>query len=586
MTPVGVVSIRSFVAWSTRDTEVPGVSTAPSFAGEPARDWRSWQAGALTVWFVPRSSAANASPSADTNTLLLGDSGEWDDRVGPTNLAGGVPIRCDRPAGSIVVHTSIVGLPPIFLYRDQRLVALASDIYLLTKLPGVRLRLDAAGVAELGSIGHPVDHRTMFQNVELVPAGGQVRLGAQGEVRFQPTWALPERSLLTWPQFIEAQITAFIDGIRRTDLTSSFLSLTAGLDTRTVFATLVDQGRPVTAATMTGARRSLDARIAGRLCRAYGVRHDLVTFDDGFVRHLPRYVETASRLSGGLASLGQAPEVFYYERIGPGFAARLSGNLGNQVGRAATEGVSLRGAELAVLAPRLRGADPSGHWLLERLDQDERSTLQFILQNETVFTSAGNFSIGNHFAAQQSPYANRALIETLAHRPVTGASAPSGSMVRMRLRDLRHRFLGESAARSFQRTLVKRLGGFAARCPINWGWRPAGGVSPGGLLMGGATLVGMYARARGLDDGVLRGPLAWSGLPALHDFRESRRWLRQDLREFTLDTLGSRMVRDADLFDRRSLDPILDQHFRGRQDHYETVTFALDLALAQQLFCR
>src|SRR5690606_15262077 len=130
--------------------------------------------------------------------------------------------------------------------------------------------------------------------------------------------------------------------------------LTAGLDTRAVLSVLAEQGRLLPAVTMTGRRLSLDARIAGRLTRSYGVEHTLVHFDAEFTRELPRLVRIASRLSGGLSSLGQAPEVHLYGSLANRFDARLSGNLGNQVGRGGTEGVSLRNASLDILASPLR----------------------------------------------------------------------------------------------------------------------------------------------------------------------------------------------------------------------------------------
>jgi hypothetical protein len=187
---------------------------------------------------------------------------------------------------------------------------------------------------------------------------------------------------------------------------------------------------------------------------------------------------------------------------------------------------------------------------------------------------------------QQSPYASRALIDTLAQRPASTAGQPSASKLRMRVRDLRHRFLGEPADHSFQRTLVQRIGGFAAECPVNWGWRPSGGVSPTGLARGVATLFGMSVRAFGLDGGILRRPLEWSGLAALHDFRETRQWLDRDLRDFANDLLRSADLRQADLFESAALDRVLDAHFSGRQDHHTTVTFALDLGLAWRNFSR
>ena len=48
--------------------------------------------------------------------------------------------------------------------------------------------------------------------------------------------------------------------------------------------------------------------------------------------------------------LEQASEVYFYNKINGGsFNGRLSGNLGNQIGRRGTEKVSLRNADAAIL---------------------------------------------------------------------------------------------------------------------------------------------------------------------------------------------------------------------------------------------
>ena len=578
------MKIRSFVAWLGKDgTQGGGRTIGAAFAGP---EWSSWTAGALQFRFVPRL-VAGAAAGVTPRTLLLGDDAEWEGAEPGRNLASGVPIRPDATTRRLTISTSIVALPPVFLYRDGQTVAVASDIHLLRLVPGVRLTLDPGGVVELGHFGHPVANRTLFTNVELVPAGSRLVMGQDvpGTASYARVWEMPRRERLSGSDFVEAQISAFLAHVRRLDLERSFLSLTAGLDTRTVFSALAHERHLVPGATMTGPRRSLDARVARQLCDAYGVRHMPLVFDDRFTDQLPRLLQTASHLSGGLASVEQAPEVFMYDQLGDAYQARLSGNLGNQVGRGGTEGISVRAARLDVLSPALRGSGaPVGHWLLQHLSSDEHATHDFIFRSEIPFTLLPNFSVGNHFATQQSPYASRDLIETLAQRPAAAPRGPTGSKVRMRLRDLKHRFLGEPEAQSFQRTLIHRNGGFAARCPVNWGWRPSGGVSASGLLMGAATLAGMFARATGLDDGVLRRPMAWTGLPALHDFRESRRWLREDLRDFTMDTLRSDSVRQAGVFDTGALDRLLDEHFVTGKDHYQTVTFALDVALAHQTF--
>ena len=158
-------------------------------------------------------------------------------------------------------------------------------------------------------------------------------------------------------------------------------------------------------------------------------------------------------------------------------------------------------------------------------------------------------------------------------------------MTRMRLVDLKHRFLGHPKAFSFQRSLLVRMGGFASTYPINFGWRATGGFSLRGMFWGVATFMGMIAEKGRIDEGVLGGALNRIGLADLYDFQRAPRWLRHDLRDFTHDILQSRAVQEAGIFDRRALATVLHAHFTGAQDHFQTVTFALDVALAQQGFC-
>jgi hypothetical protein len=568
------VRIRSFIAWLAE----PGIT----WTGDAG--WREWSSRTLQLRWFPRVPASGAEADNEPH-LILGDDAEVAAFGSAANLAAGVPITIHEASGALVCHTSVVALPPVFIYRGPSTIALTSDIHLLRGLSGASLGFDARAVTELGRYGHPVGRRTLFSDVELAPAGHRLTLDPLAGLTIERTWALPQAAPLEWPEFLEAQASAFEAALQQMDARGSVLSLTAGLDTRTVFAALARQGRLIPAVTMTGARRSLDARIAARLCAAYGAGHEAVVFDRSFESSLPDLLEEASLLSGGVESLSQAPEVFLYRKLAGRYRARLSGNLGNQVGRGGTEGVSVRQADLAILGEAFRdGARATDHWLLRGLAGDRHRAMEFVLENEIAHTLVGNYCIGSHHAVQQTPYASRQLIEILASSPARGGSRPGGSKLRMRLRDLRHRFLGESAAHSFQRTLVAKWSGYAARCPVNWGWLPTGGISPTGALYGIATFAGMFARARGLDAGALRALMDWSGLPALHDFRESRRWLRHALQHYVHDTVMSAANRNPGLFNIPVLDSVLRDHLSGRRDRYDTVVFALDLSLATRFF--
>jgi hypothetical protein len=127
-------------------------------------------------------------------------------------------------------------------------------------------------------------------------------------------------------------VAAMQSSIARMDLGRSFLSLRKGLDTRAILAAFVMQDKLLPAFTISGSSPTLDAMRVRQLRSAYGFPHTLVSIDQCIEGRLPEYTVRASRYSGGLNSIEQVIELYFYELAGPGYTGRLSGNLGNQVG--------------------------------------------------------------------------------------------------------------------------------------------------------------------------------------------------------------------------------------------------------------
>ncbi len=528
------------------------------------------------------------SGTHDRGRVLLGDDGEWNDSLGQACMGNAVFIEYDLRAKTLKLITSIVGLPPVFVYKDAEMVVVTSALYLLTLIPGVRLYFDPAGVNDTCSVGHPVDHRTLFKDVAMLPCGHQVTVDANGIVGVSRAWTLPDTEPLhDWNSYTDLQMEIFKDALGKLDLTTSFLSLTAGLDTRAILADLIFSKRVIPAYTMSGTTVSLDAAIARNLYGAYGLQHTVIVLNDEFRRDLPDLAYTASRLSGGLSSLGQAHEIYLYKKIPVPVYARLSGNLGNQIGRRGTERISMLNADATILhgdISRQREKQQRDHWYDTSVSsEDGKPTYEFLLQSEIPFSSVGNYSIGNHFAVQQSPYANRMLIEAAQRKPDDRAQEKSVSLVKMRLNDLRHRFMGESEEQSFQVKLIKRVGGHVASYPINWGWRARGGVSLKGLFYGGLSFIDALVCSRGLDRGMIYQGLKAMRIAGLHEYRSCHEEL-QYLREFVHDTLSSASVRRSGLFHNKRITEILKEHYVLKKYHHKEITLALDLALAQRIF--
>ena len=540
----------------------------------------------VTCWNSDRGNGVDAS-CQQQGQFICGDDAEWGDGRGARNMANAVYVEYDLTARRVTIMSSIVGLPPVFVCTVPGMVIITSDIYQASRIPGVALHFDAQSVHDLCRVGHPIDHRTMFREVSMVPGGHRVTLSPSGTITMSRSWQLNNGTRLPdWSDYLALQGETFTIAMGDLDLTNSYLSLTAGLDTRSILAAMVRMNTQLPAYTMSGKTLSLDARTARALCRAYGLDHTVIVLGDEFTNELADCALEASRLSGGLVSLGQAHEVYFYKKIKRANAARLCGNLGNQVGRRGVEKVSLRNADPLLLSDEIikhQRTASDAQWYAGAGLGDGGMDYRFLLEEEVPFSSVANYSLGSHFSRQQSPYANYRVIEAAQYRPEEDGDTSSSQVLRARLKDLHHRFFGESARRSFQVKYIKDTGGYVAACPINWGWRARGGVSAKGMLLGGCAFADALLSSRGNGSGLLSRGLKAVHIAGLHEYTPYRSWLL-GLREFVFSTLLSRDVRQNGLFHEKRLAVMVEEHYSHKRSHHKELGVALDLALAQQAF--
>jgi hypothetical protein len=323
------------------------------------------------------------------------------------------------------------------------------------------------------------------------------------------------------------------------DCARAFLCLTAGLDSRAVFAGIVRSGGHPDIVTLSGRRLSLDARRAALLGRAYAIRHTVIQPTRAFYDGIDQRVEEAVRRSGGLSGLDQALEIEMYRALEGRYAVRLSGNLGNQVGRSGTEGVGVEPLPPYLFSPEVRQALDRlpAHRMAWLQDQDGNLSPRVLIQQENLYCSLGNASIGSSYALQRTPYADRTLIENKFAEPpaLNGARL---SAISVRWRDLKHRLMGPDFSSSFQRKVLSVAGGCIAELPVNWGWRAAGGWSPSGFMLGATCALDIMAE-RGQGPRFATHVLEAFGLRGLAGFQHDESLRHERVAEFVFDHLTS-----------------------------------------------
>lgn len=512
--------------------------------------------------------------------IVCGDDQDLGDA--PDFLGNAILVERDPEKGDVDLFSSISGLPPLFRCTHEGGTSFSTHVGPLLDRMGPARAFDPETLRDLAVSGRPGPGRTLFRGISPVAPGTRIRVSADGRISEVGHFRAPERPGLTGPDYQAAQCKALREATARIDVDQTFLSLTAGLDTRAILAALAEQDRFMDSVTLSGARDSIDVQWARSLASHYGFSHRVVHLDWRFQADLPSLCEEASRATNGLASFEQTPDLHLYRQLGGRYRARLSGLLGNQVGRSGTEGVSTRGARLDVLGPAAGVVEggAGAHWMIEAAGEGPVNGAAFLIQVENVCSAQANYTLGASQCTQQSPYADRRVIaQKMAARP----SRRSRSLRSIRMDDLRHRFLGDPVARSFQRQLIVETGGYVSECPINWGWRPRGRVSVHGAALGlGGFLdsaLGVLGRKSSLIGKVRRA----IHVDELTEFDRGQHLYHGRMPGFVRDTLLSDEVRGSGLFDMPRLESVLGDGF-DEPANYPTIVFALDLALARKNF--
>jgi hypothetical protein len=513
--------------------------------------------------------------------FVIGDVGEVRAHAAP--YANATLVDLDVPGSTITLTTSLTGLPPLFTLRGGPRVSVSSP-FIPNSARGT-LEPDIDGIADTLRWGHPLDGRTLFARLQAVGSHATVRVGADGSVE-EPRparWpSLEECASLSRTAIVREQVGSFAAAAARIDADAAFMSLSGGLDSRAALVALLRHGRRLPCVTMAGSPDNLDARLARAFCDANGLEHRVVLFDAAFRKRAPRLLIETAGLTAGVACLSQTADLFLYESVAGPCRARISGNLGNQVGRGGCESLSAYRPEPAVLAAVIRErlrARPVSPWFIPRLQDADYGAVLF--GQEVHFWSIPNYVVGSSRALQLTPYADAQLLQLARAAFARDAELGRPTWRSLRARDLRHRLAGTPRTRSFQRQFLienDRLGG---RIPLNWGWRAAGGRSLRWSLRATVSAADAALMKLAGRTGPLQPCAGWLSArlghrSALVDWRGL---IRHELRELARDTFASRQVRESGIFDAGGLERVVSAHFGGAADHHATVARALEIAL-------
>jgi asparagine synthase (glutamine-hydrolysing) len=242
----------------------------------------------------------------------------------------------DKRKDKVFLFNDRYGIERVYYYEANGEFYFASEAKALLRiLPELRA-FDEHGVAHFLTFGCPLEWRTLFRDVQLLP-GGSVWTFKSGKCHkqkyFSPeTWeAQPALSIESFESEFQESFKRILPHYFESD-SKIGISLTAGLDTRMIMAWARPNHGGMPCYTFNGSYRDCaDVRIARKVAAACGQPHHTISVGDEFLAQFPQLAEQTVRISDGAMNVTGAVELYVNRlarRIAP---VRLTGNYGSEI---------------------------------------------------------------------------------------------------------------------------------------------------------------------------------------------------------------------------------------------------------------
>ena len=225
----------------------------------------------------------------------------------------------NKDTNEIRILNDVLGRLPLYYSKHGETIIMSREVRFLAKLLDER-KYDRLGIAQCLLFGYPLGTRTLLEGIQRLPPASLVRIGANtSETTLESLYTFNFDSKRYADRTVQENaaqlVTIFRESCRqRADLTgSNIVSLSGGLDSRSVAVGLYEEGVPLIGVTHIeyneGSPR--DVTCAGLLSKLYG--WDWETYHLG--RPRGRHLLQLLRTKNGLNHFGVSYMIEFLEKI-------------------------------------------------------------------------------------------------------------------------------------------------------------------------------------------------------------------------------------------------------------------------------
>jgi asparagine synthase (glutamine-hydrolysing) len=340
-------------------------------------------------------------------------------------------ILLDLRRRTVVLFNDRYGMGRVYYHENADGFFFSSEAKaLLRVLPGLR-RLDEAGLGEFFACGCPLQNRTLFAGVSLLPSGAKWTFSPSGQVRKESlfhTNIWEQQSHLSNGEFGEKLkgtlgrvIPRYFQGRQPVGM-----SLTGGLDGRMIMTWASRPPGTLRCYSFNGPYRDCaDVTIARAVAAACGQPHEVIPVGDRFLAEFPALAEKTVFLTDGAMDVTGAVELYVNRQARDIAPVRLTGNYGSEILRA---NVAFRPGLLpeelfsSEMNLRLREAAAAYH------AATVGNRLSFIACKQVPWHHWARFAVEQSQLTVRSPYLDNELVALAYQAPPRFGAGPEPLM--------------------------------------------------------------------------------------------------------------------------------------------------------------
>jgi asparagine synthase (glutamine-hydrolysing) len=495
-----------------------------------------------------------------------------EDRSFPQNLNGrfhGLVTDCTR--GTTTLFNDRYGMHRLYYHQSKEALYFAVEAKAILAVRPELRTADHRSLGEFVSCGCVLENRTLFKDIQVLPAGSAWTFRA-GTIERKNTYFQQrewEQQSPLEPEIYHQEIRKvfsqnlprYLNGRQRIGM-----SLTGGLDTRMVMAWQKSSPGSFPCYTYAGAyRQCRDVVVARQVARMCQQLHEVILVGNEFLSRFPYYAERSVYLTDGCVDVYRSPDLYLSERVREIAPIRMTGLYGDEVLR-----------HLRAFKPTEPMAGLYSPSFLSYVDAARETYAEVIESNPTsfaVFRQApwyhyGILALEQTQLAVRTPYLDNDFVRT-AFRAPTSATENN---------DLRLRLIGDGSP-ALQRIRTDR--GFGGT---------SGYLSAASRSLQEFTFKAEYAYDYGMPQWLSRIDHFFSpfhlerlflGRHKLYHFRV---WYRDTLSHYVREILLDPRTLSRPYIERKGVEAVVKGHLSGKRNYTSEIHRLLSLELLHRLF--